>query len=197
MRELLIATTRQGKLDEIRAMLMGQPFKILSLKDVDIYDDVSEVGSTCESNALIKAFTYGKRSGKLTMAEDSGLEVAALGGKPGVHTADYVAGTEDGGCQKFLTALKDVPDEKRGALTRSVIVIYDPADDSVYISEGVAQGRIVHEARGKNGFGQDPIFLYDECGKTGGEMSLEEKNAVSHRAKALAKAREILLKEFV
>ena len=197
MRELLVATTRQGKLDEIRAMLRDSDFKILSLSDVGIVTEAKEIGTTFEGNALIKAFTYGKQAGKLTLSEDSGIEIDYLAGKPGVFTADYAAGTSDVGCSKILNEMKDVPESERGAQFHSVIVVYDPETERVCISEGTARGRIAHEVRGSNGFHQDPIFEYEASGKTGGEMTLEEKNAVSHRAKALAKAKEILLKEFI
>jgi XTP/dITP diphosphohydrolase len=197
MRELLIATGRQGKVDEIRAMLAGAPFTVVGLADLGIPADVEEVGTTYEANALTKAFIYGKRSGKLTLSEDSGFEIDHLGGKPGVFTAEYAAGTPDGGCTKTLDALMRVPEEKRGATARSVIVVYDPSNDKIRMSEGESRGRIALAIRGGGGFGHDPIFFYDNGEKTGGEMTTEEKNRVSHRSRAFAKMKEILLKEFV
>ncbi len=197
MRELLIATSRQGKVDEISALFAGLPFKIIGLADLGIAADVEEVGTTYEANALTKAFIYGKRSGKLTLSEDSGFEVDHLGGKPGVFTAEFGAETPDGGCTKMLEALRDVPEGERGGAARSVIVVYDPTIDKVRMSEGVSLGRVAFESRGTNGFGMDPIFYYDNGDKTGGEMTTEEKNTVSHRMRAFANLREILLKEFV
>ena len=197
MRELLIATANEGKLREIKALLEGFSFKVLGLSDVDITKDVEEPAQTFEGNAIIKAMTYGKLSNMLSLAEDSGLEIDVLDGRPGVFTKRYTEGTADNGHAKIFDELKDVPDEKRGAQFRSVIVIYDPVNDKVRVCEGVARGYITREARGTNGFGQDPIFLYDDSGKTGGDMTSDEKNSISHRSKSLAKAKEILLTEFV
>ena len=199
MRELLIATHNRGKLAEIEKLLAGVPVKLLTVDDVGFEPDfrVDEVGETFEGNALIKAFICGNKSGKLSLAQDSGLEIDALGGRPGVQTKRYAEGTPDNGHAKIFAELADVPDEKRGAQFRSVIALYDPATDVVRICEGIARGKITHEAHGTNGFGQDPIFLYDETGKTGGVMTTEEKNAVSHRAKSLAKVKQILVAEFL
>lgn len=197
MRELLIATANEGKLVEIRKLLEGSQFSVLGLSDVGITLDVEESGTTFEGNAVIKAMTYGKLSGKLTLSEDSGLEIDALDGRPGVYTKRYAENTPDNGHAKIFDELKDVPDEKRGAQFVSVFCAYDPATNKVRVCEGVARGRITRIAVGTNGFGQDPIFLYEENGKTGGEMTTEEKNKVSHRSKSLAKVKDILLKEFV
>ncbi len=197
MRELLIATNNKGKLVEMRVLFEGAPFTLLGLEDVGISLDVEEPATTFEGNAIIKAMTYGKLSGKLSLGEDSGLEIDALGGRPGVYPKRYAEGTPDNGHSKIFDEMKKVPDELRGAQMRSVMAIYDPATEKVRICEGIARGTITREAIGTNGFGQDPIVRYEENGKTGGEMNMEEKNKVSHRAKALAKAREILLGEFI
>jgi len=197
MHKLLIATNNQGKLREIQALLADAPMAVIGLADVGITLDVEEPASTFEGNAIIKAFFYGKLSGNLTLSEDSGLEIDALDGRPGVLTKRYVAGTPDNGHAKIFAEMNDVPDEARGAQFRSVMAIYDPSTDKIRTCEGVARGTITREARGTNGFGQDPIFLYDGSDKTGGEMTDEEKNVISHRAKALMNAREILLAEFV
>ncbi len=197
MRELLIATGNKGKIKEMRSLLEGIPFTIVGFDEVKITTDVEEPAMTCEGNAIIKAIAYARLSNKLSLADDSGLEIDAFDGAPGVHTKPYTANTPDNGHAKIFDAMKDIPDKLRGAQFRSVIAIYDPASGMIRTCEGVARGVITREARGANGFGQDPIFLYDGSAKTGGEMSTEEKNAISHRSKALAKAREILLKEFV
>lgn len=196
MRELLVATNNNGKLVEMRKLLEGTPFNVLGLSDGGITHDVEESAATFEGNAIIKAMTYGAMSGKLTLSEDSGLEIDALGGLPGVQTKRYAEGTADNGHAKIFAELADVPDEKRGAQFRSVMAIYDPANEKIRTCEGIAHGMVTRVAVGTNGFGQDPIFRYDESGMTGGEMTTDEKNAVSHRAKALAKVKE-LLKEFV
>ncbi len=197
MRELLIATANKGKVEEIKELLKDFAFKIVSLDDVGITKDVEESGSTFEGNAIIKAMTYGKSGGMFTLSEDSGLEIDALDGQPGVFTKRYAEGTDDNGHAKILAAMAGVAADERGAQFCSVIALYDPQNDKVRICEGIARGSITFEAKGKNGFGQDPIFRYDENGQVGGEMTTEEKNAVSHRGKSLAKAKEILLKEFV
>lgn len=199
MRELLIATHNRAKLAEMEFLLGGVPVKLLTVDDVGFDEgfEVEEVGETFEGNALIKAFVCGKKSGKLSLGEDSGLEIDALGGRPGVFTKRYTEGTPDNGHAKILAELSDVPDDKRTAQFRSTIAIYDPTTDLVRVCEGIVRGRIAHEARGTNGFGQDPIFIYDGTDKTGGEMDPEEKHAISHRALSIAKAKEMLLKEFV
>ncbi|OGG57313.1 non-canonical purine NTP pyrophosphatase, RdgB/HAM1 family [Candidatus Kaiserbacteria bacterium RIFCSPHIGHO2_01_FULL_55_17] len=199
MRELLIATRNKGKWPEIVAGLTGMPFQLVNLDEVGIPADFepTETATTFEGNALIKAFLYGKMSGKLTLAEDAGLEVDTLGGRPGVLSARYAPGSDEDRCRKILTELSGINQSQRGAQFRAAIAIYDPEhDDKIRTCEGVCKGHIATEARGSNGFGYDPIFYSDELGKTGGEMTLQEKDRVSHRGRALRKAREILLAEF-
>jgi XTP/dITP diphosphohydrolase len=200
MRELLIATHNQGKIKEIERLLEGLPLKLLSMDDAGFESGfrVEEVGETFEGNALIKAFTCGKCSGKLTLAEDSGIEVDALGGAPGVLSARYAEGSDADRNAKLLEAMKNAPDAQRGAQYRAVVAIYDPErGDKLRLTEGLCRGRIERAPEGNMSFGYDPIFRYDDTGKVGGMMTIEEKNAVSHRGRAFAKAREVLLKEFV
>lgn len=199
MRELLIATRNKGKWPEIVAGLAGMPFQLVNPDEAGIPADfiAEEIASTFEGNALIKAFVFGKRAGKLTLAEDAGLEVDTLGGRPGVKSARYAKGSDEDRYQKLLSELSGIPYQERGAQFRAVVAIYDPErGDKIRTCEGIFKGHIVGEPRGGNGFGYDPIFFSDELGKTGGEMTANEKNRVSHRARALAKAREILLAEF-
>ena len=198
MRELLIATRNVGKMPEIRHALEGLPFRIVDINDVATLAgfEPEESGATFEENATIKAKEYGSRANMLTLADDSGVEVDALDGAPGVRSARYAPGTDADRNTKLLNVIKDIPDEKRTARFKVVIAIFDPSDHSVRTCEGVALGRILREPRGPRPFGYDPIFYYDEAGKTGGEMEVEEKNQYSHRGKALEKAREILLADF-
>jgi XTP/dITP diphosphohydrolase len=151
---------------------------------------------TFEGNAIIKAMTVGKKTGFLTLAEDSGLEVDALGGRPGVYSARYAPGTDKDRYTKLLQELKDVPNEKRRARFTTVVAIYDPISDKVRTCTGAYEGTITFEPVGENGFGYDPVFFSTELQKTGAQMTLEEKNAVSHRGKAVRKAKEILATEF-
>jgi len=197
MRELLIATSNEMKFEEISHALSGIPFTLLHLKDVGLENlDVEEPAETLEENAVIKAKEYATRSGKLSLADDTGLEVDALGGRPGVRSARYAPTAEERN-KKLLEEMKDVPDGKRGAQFRGVIAIYDPASGAVRTCEGAFRGEILLHAKGERQFGYDPLFYIPEFGKTYAELTLEEKNRISHRGKALAKAREILLAEFI
>lgn len=197
MRELLIATKNKGKVPEMTQPLDGLPFAFVSLVEMSQIGEVEETGSTYLENALLKARTYGKQTGLLALADDSGLEVDALGGGPGVDTANYASGSYMERMKTMLEELKNVPDGERGAKFRSVIVIYDPVTDAMHSCEGEVSGFIAHEIRGEGGFGYDPIFDYEGKGKTGGELGAVWKYELSHRGRAMKKAREILLKEFV
>ncbi|MBP9816055.1 RdgB/HAM1 family non-canonical purine NTP pyrophosphatase [Candidatus Woesebacteria bacterium] len=199
MRQLLIATRSKGKFPEIVAGLSGIPFQLVNLNDVpDLPNDyeVEEPANTFEGNALIKAMTLGKKTGMLTLAEDAGLCVDALDGRPGVKTARYAPGTDEDRYMKLLEELDGVPEEKRQARFIAVMAIYDPENDKVRTCEGVYEGMMTTEPDGENGFGYDPVFYNVELGKTNAHMTLEEKNEVSHRGKALMKMKEILEKEF-
>lgn len=199
MRELLIATHNQGKLLELQQHLDGLPFKVIDISATSISATfrVDEVGETFEGNALIKAFLCGKKSGKLTIADDSGLCVDALNGAPGVRSARYVEGSDVDRYRAVLKQMKDIPDDKRTAKFVSVLALYDPDKDIVRITTGECLGHIAHEAKGERGFGYDPIFYVDELKKTYAEATLEEKMSIDHRGKAIEKMRQIFIKEFV
>ncbi|HWO07689.1 MAG TPA: RdgB/HAM1 family non-canonical purine NTP pyrophosphatase [Candidatus Paceibacterota bacterium] len=200
MRQLLIATRSKGKFPEIVAGLKDLPLEFLNLNDVPgLPKDfaVEEPATTFEGNALIKAMTLGRKTNLLTLADDSGLEIDALGGRPGVYSARYASGDDKNRYTKVLSELADVPEEKRTARFRAVIAVFDPESDKVRTCEGVCEGSITTEPRGADGFGYDPIFLNDELGKTLAELTLEEKNSISHRGKALRAAREIMVKDFL
>jgi len=196
---LLIATRSKGKFPEIVAKLKGLPFEYVNLNNTNLSKDfeVDEPALTFEGNAIIKAMTIGKKTGILTLAEDAGLEVDALDGRPGVYSKRYASGTDEDRCKKLLGELRNIPDEKRTASFVAVTAIYDPDNDKIRTCRGVYVGRITSKPTGTNGFGYDPIFYNTKLHKTNAEMSIEEKNGVSHRGKALQKAAKILKKEFV
>lgn len=200
MKKLLIATRSKGKFPEIISALNGLSFEFLNLNDVSELPsnfEVEEPATTFEGNAIIKAMTLGKKTGLLTLSEDAGLEVDALNGKPGVYTARYAPGTDEDKYRKLLGELQGTPEEKRTARFRAVIAIYDPNNDKVRTCDGIYEGKIALEPIGNNGFGYDPIFYNSELGKTNAQMTMEEKNKVSHRGKALRKAKDILLYDFL
>lgn len=200
MKKLLIATRSKGKFPEIVSELNGLPFEFLNLNDVSELPqnfEVEEPATTFEGNAIIKAMTLGKKTSFLTLAEDAGLEVDALNGRPGVYTARYAPGTDEDRYRKLLGELQDVPEEKRTARFRAIVAIYDPENDKVRTCEGIYEGRIAMKPIGNNGFGYDPVFYNVELGKINAEMTIEEKNGVSHRGKAIRKAKKILEQEFL
>lgn len=199
MTKLLIATRNQGKIAEIREALADLAVEIVGLDDAGVPKDfiVEEPAATLKDNAIIKAKSYGRKTGLLTLAEDAGLEVDALGGKPGVLTARYAPGTDEDRWRKLLQEMANVPDEARTAQFRAVAAIYDLVSEKVRTCEGIYRGRIIRVPRGTAGFGYDPIFFNEELQKTNAEMGLAEKNSVSHRGQALRQARDILLREFL
>jgi XTP/dITP diphosphohydrolase len=199
MRKLLIATGNKGKFPEIVAILKGLPLECINLRDVTKLPqdfDVEEPATTFEGNAIIKAMTVGSLSGELTVAEDAGLEVDAIDGRPGVYTARYAPGTDDDRNNKLLSELDSVPASDRTARFKAVVAIYDPQTQKVRLCEGTYEGFITTEKRGTNGFGYDPIFFSRKLQKTSAEMSQDEKNQVSHRGKAFRQAKIILEQEF-
>jgi XTP/dITP diphosphohydrolase len=190
--DLLVATTSRHKLEEYRALLAGIPFELRSLRDAGIEEDMEETGATFEANARLKAERYRDLSGLLTLADDSGIEVDALDGKPGVHSRRWAGGVEDAERNRLLLAkLAGMPDERRTARYRCVIAIAEPGRPTVLVS-GTCEGLIAREPRGAGGFGYDPIFFVPELGQTLGEVSPEVKNRVSHRGRAAQAARHIL-----
>jgi XTP/dITP diphosphohydrolase len=198
MRELLICTRSKGKFPEIVKKLKGLPFDFLNLNDVEEVPrgfEVDETEETFKGNAILKARTLGEMTGILTLADDSGLEVDALGGKPGVYSARYAPGTDKDRYEKLLNELEGAPDKERTARFKCVVAIFDPKSKIVKTCTGVCEGMIVFSPKGSFGFGYDPVFLNPSLGKTNAELTAEEKNKISHRGKALEKARK-LLKDF-
>ena len=192
---LLIATHNRGKLIEYQEMFADLLFELVTLDDVGIRDDVAENGATFAENARAKATTYARQSGVLTLGDDSGLQVDALGGEPGVRSKRY-AGENKSDAERIaflLDKLCDVPPGKRAARFRCAIALATP-DGKLWETDGTCEGRIAFEPRGENGFGYDPIFQVAARGVRMAELSTAEKNKVSHRAHAAEKARDILAK---
>ncbi len=193
-RRLLLATNNAGKVREYRYLLKGIPFDIVTPLELGIDVKIEETGKTFQENARLKACAAASASGLLSLADDSGLEVEALGGEPGVHSARYAgeAASDSDRISYLLSRIKNVPWEKRTAHFRCVIALCQP-DGKVVFCEGECSGLIVFGPKGEHGFGYDPIFYLPEFGKTMAELSLEEKSRVSHRGRATIKARDILL----
>lgn len=193
MRTLLLATTNEHKLAEFRMMFRDLPFQVLSLRDVHIDTDVEETGTTFVENALLKARFYAQEANMLALADDSGLEIDALGGEPGVYSARF-AGRETPYPERFrllLARLQDVPPAQWTARFRCVIALAEPTGYTQVV-EGTIEGLITDNPRGENGFGYDPLFFVPEFGLTTAEMAPEDKNRVSHRGRAAEAARRLL-----
>lgn len=193
MPTLLIATTNPGKLREYAAIFGGLGLELRSLADLGITDDVEETGTTFAENARLKAEYYAQRSGLLALADDSGLEVAALGGEPGVYSARYAGpGASDADrIALLLQKLEHVPFHARLGRFVCVIALARPGGATAEV-EGVLPGVIETAPRGTGGFGYDPIFYVVEEDKTLAELSAERKNQISHRARAAQAARDVL-----
>jgi XTP/dITP diphosphohydrolase len=193
MKKLLLATNNKGKLREYRRLLRGVPYEIVTPLDCGITAEVAETGTTFEENAIQKATTMASLSSLLTLADDSGLEVEALGGAPGTLSHRFAGKNADDAkrIEFILNKLKAAPDKNRAAQFRCVIAIAEPAG-RVEICSGTCKGVIIDKPRGANGFGYDPIFYIPALGKTMAELTLTQKNKISHRARAVEKARAIL-----
>src|SRR5215469_4595192 len=193
MRTLLLATSNQHKLEELRAILSDLPFKLFSLQDLQVDMAVEETGATFAENAVWKARAYAQASGMLTLADDSGLEIDALGGAPGIRSARYLGRetTYEERFRRILAQLNGLPVDRRTARFRCAIALVDPSG-STRIVEGVIEGVIAAMPSGKNGFGYDPIFFVPELGKTTAELTPSHKNQISHRGQAAMQARKLL-----
>jgi XTP/dITP diphosphohydrolase len=191
--ELVLATRNEGKTREIREFLKGCGISLASLRDYPDAPEVAEAGKTYRDNVLTKARFFAKWTGKLTLADDSGLEVDYLKGRPGVFSARYARDSADGreNNRALLRELEGVPAEKRGAVFRCVMALVSPWGDEEVV-EGECHGMIGLEEKGGEGFGYDPVFVIPHQGKTMAELSIAEKNQLSHRGKALRKVQKIL-----
>lgn len=195
LKELVLATRNRHKGEEVSALLGDLGLRIRTLADFPNAPEVEEDGVTCEANAVKKATEIARATGLPAVADDTGLEVDALGGRPGVYAARYAGeqATYEDNCQKLLRELADVPAHNRTARFLTVAALALP-NGSVQVAQGALEGLITEAPRGSSGFGYDPVFLVPKLGKTLAELSAEEKNRISHRAKAFNKMREILAK---
>ena len=193
MPRLLLATNNAGKAAEFRQLLAGCGWELVTPAELGLAIEVEETGQTYAENATLKAVEDARAGGLVTLADDSGLEVDAMDGRPGVLSARYAGAdrTDQERVQAMLQELAGVPDDERTARFRCVIAIAD-ATGRVELMDGSVEGRIGHEPRGENGFGYDPIFLLPDRGMTTAELLPDEKNAISHRAVAAQKARTVL-----
>ncbi len=190
---ILVATTNEGKLREARAILGCLPMRMTTLAEYPPFPKPIEDASTFEGNARLKALHYAKLAGCLTLADDSGLEVDALGGEPGVRSARYAGpGCDDAANnQKLVRQLEGVPAERRTARFRCLVALASP-DEIVATTSGVVEGVILDSPRGSNGFGYDPHFFVPERGMTTAQMSAEDKNRISHRGRAFRAIRTVI-----
>jgi len=188
-KQLVFATNNPHKLDEVRAILDGR-FRVLSLDEIGCQEDIPETASTLEGNALLKARFVNEHYGFNCFADDTGLEVKALNGAPGVYSARYAGEAKDPAAnrQKLLQELEDRAD--RSARFRTVIALI--RDKKEYLFEGIVEGNIIREERGTAGFGYDALFVPQGCTETFAEMSAGEKNNISHRAKAVNQLKNYL-----
>ncbi|MHC0037441.1 XTP/dITP diphosphatase [Pseudoneobacillus sp. C159] len=188
MKELVIATKNKGKAKEFENLFSTYGFQVKTLIDYPEAEDIEETGTTFEENAILKAEAVSLLLGRPVLADDSGLVVDALNGRPGIYSARYAGVTknDEANMDKVLDELQDVPDQERTARFYCALAIAIPGQKTYTVS-GTCEGKILKERRGHNGFGYDPIFYVSEKKLAMAELSSEEKNAISHRAKALEK----------
>lgn len=195
-RLLVVASRNPHKVEEIRAILEGLPFQVASVTELGEFPEVVEDGKSFAENARKKAVQTMTWVRELVVADDSGLEVDALDGAPGVHSARFAAepgmpSSDAANNAKLLRLMADVPPERRGAQFRCVIALAVPGGE-VHFSEGICRGQIAYEPQGAHGFGYDPLFIVPELGMTFAQLGLEVKNRISHRARALAGLKQLL-----
>jgi XTP/dITP diphosphohydrolase len=194
-KQLLIATSNEGKRAEIQILLSDLPFSLFDLRNFPDIPPIAETGTTFVENASLKAIGYATQTGLLTLADDSGLEVDALGGAPGVLSARYTGDSASDAerVEALLVALASVDESKRSARFVSAIVIADSSREILNVSVGKCEGRIALAPRGAGGFGYDPVFIPNSCDLTFAEVEPEIKNQISHRARSLTATRTYLL----
>jgi XTP/dITP diphosphohydrolase len=195
---LLLATSNAGKVRELAQLLEGLPLTLRNLSEFEPVPIVEETGETFDENASLKATFYGRRTGLLALADDSGLEVEALNGAPGVRSARYAGedATDGQRVARLLEEMEGISEVERGARFVCVLALFDPAAARLRIFRGVCAGRIAATARGSQGFGYDPIFVPEGYELSFAELPTEIKQRISHRALALAGARDYLTLRF-
>jgi XTP/dITP diphosphohydrolase len=194
-RPLLIATSNAGKLQELKRLLADSPFELLSLADFPNIQEVEETGTTFIENVSMKASGYARQARVLTLADDSGLEVDALGGAPGIHSARYLDAdaTYPNRIRSLLAEIEKTRDPNRGGRFVCAVAVASKTGNIDFVNEQACEGWIAAAPRGTGGFGYDPIFIPDGYSQTFAELSVETKNQISHRARALSAAREFLV----
>jgi XTP/dITP diphosphohydrolase len=192
--DLLLASQNPGKVAEMKELVAGLLFRVVSPTDLRIRDAPEETGQSFIENAILKARHYARRSGRLTVADDSGLSVDALDGGPGLYSSRFGGeGASDADRNRLLLdKLSGVPPEGRGARFTSAVAVAR-GDDLLFQTVASVEGRIADAPRGPNGFGYDPLFFYPPFGRTFGEVAPDEKARVSHRGQAFARLREFLI----
>jgi XTP/dITP diphosphohydrolase len=193
MKKLLIATGNKGKIEELRALLIDLPVELVTPADLNLRLHVIENGKTYVENAQKKALAFARASELISLADDSGLEVEALGGAPGIYSARYSPEPGATDADRRAILLKNLRDQPRPwrARFRAAIAIAAP-DGHVQFAEGECRGEIIPEERGRGGFGYDPIFLLNGLNQTMAQLPMDEKNRLSHRARAVINARDVL-----
>ena len=194
VKELIVASRNKGKVNEIKELLADLPVRVTSLLDYPKISDVVEDGKTYKANALKKAVAVAKATGKMALADDSGIEVAALGNAPGIYSSRFAgkgAGEKDKN-RKLFEMLQGMPMSKRRARYRCVVALVDGKARTIGTAQGTCGGYITTEERGANGFGFDPVFLLKRYGRTFGELSPSLKAKISHRARALKKIKGVI-----
>jgi XTP/dITP diphosphohydrolase len=194
MSKILVATHNAGKLEEIQALLNNLPVELVTPAHLNLDLAIEETGSTYAENAALKAVAYARVSGLLTLADDSGLEVVALDGLPGLHSARFAPWPEASDADRRTLLLQRLQAKARPWYARfcCIVAISSPSGETQY-AQGICPGEIIPEERGEKGFGYDPIFLIPELGKTMAELDMTEKNKLSHRGRAVRAAYPILL----
>lgn len=192
MIDIILATQNKHKVVEIAEIMKDVPIRLLTLADFPNIPDIEETGDTFAENALLKARAVFQKTNLITLSDDSGLEVDALNGAPGIYSARFAGETKSAAANnaKLLRELQNVPDAQRTAQFRCVVAIVTP--DFEKTVEGIVRGKIIRAPRGEGGFGYDPLFVPDGYSQTFAELGAEVKNRISHRAKAFTAAKEML-----